>query len=255
MSAPSPSPTYGGYLELPELLELQHPLAAPAVHDELLFITVQQACELWFKQMLAELTDARDLMVDGDAYRARKRLERCVRVERVLTEQFDVLDTMEPQDFAGFRGALGKGNGGQSAQFWEITLLSGRKDRRFLDRPWYTEDERKRLQRRFNEHSLWDGFLAVLRRAGFPTQHRDQRFAAYHRIAARGAEHHALWELAEALVSHDQAWCLWQARHLMNVHRQIGAKQGTGGSSGASFLEAQQRARFYPELWDLRTGL
>lgn len=248
-------PAYGAYLQLPALLENQCPHAGPDAHDELMFITVHQVFELLFKQLLLELGDARDRMLGGESYLPRKRLERAVVIQRALLAQFDVLDTMEPQDFAVFRGALGAGNGGQSAQFWELALLSGSRDDTYLDRPWYTEQERSRLRRRFEEPSLWDGFLALLTDAGFDVATTSHRAAACRRLAARTDQHRQLWDLAESLIAHDQAWASWQGRHLLTVQRQIGRRRGTGGTAGAAHLKAHLDDRFYPELWELRASL
>lgn len=245
-------PGYGDYLHLPALLDLQRPQAGPDARDELLFVVVHQAFELWFKQLLFELEDARDLMLTGAEHAPRKRLERAVAVQRMLLGQFDVLDTMAPQDFALFRGALGTGNGGQSAQFREIALLSGSRDDGPLDRPWHSPAEHARLRRRHTEPTLWDGYLAVLEKAGFAVTTEQERFEAYGRIATA---RDALWDLSEALIAHDQAWVAWQDRHLLTVQRQIGRKRGTGGTTGAAQLSARREERFYPELWELRARL
>ena len=120
--------TYGEYLKVPELLSVQQLRSDPPVHDELLFITVHQTYELWFRQMLIELTDARDRLMRGETYLPRLRLQRCHVVERLLVSQFDVLDTMSPFDFLQFRHGLGSSSGIQSVQFHEIELLSGLND-------------------------------------------------------------------------------------------------------------------------------
>src|SRR5499426_3117036 len=126
--------TYGTYLRVPELLAQQVPKSEPPAHDELLFITIHQVYELWFKLLLAELTDARDRMLAGEVYLPRVRLERCLTIERVLVGQVDVIDTMTPQDFLIFRTKLAPASGFQSAQFREIEFLSGLKDPGFLNR-------------------------------------------------------------------------------------------------------------------------
>lgn len=248
-------PDYGPYLRLPDLLSLQRPLAGSGAHDEMLFITTHQAFELWFKQLLVELCDARNRMFNGESYVPRKRLERAIAVHDVLIEQFDVLDTMAPQDFLEFRTALGRGNGGQSAQFWELALLSGAREHSELDRPWYSDEERAHLRRRSTEPTLWDGFLRVLAHASLPVGTREERFDTYHRIATDRERYHDLWDLMEAMIAHDQAWARWQERHLLCVQRQIGTRRGTGGTMGAAHLKAHRDIRFYPELWEFRTAL
>lgn len=249
------SPGYGDYLGLADLLDLQRPRSSPVVHDELLFITVHQAHELWFRQLLIELGDARDHLLAGNAHVPRRRLERCHAIERLLLQQFDVLDTMSAPDFASFRGALGTASGVQSVQFREIALLSGAKETTGLDCAGFSETERERLRRRFAEPSLWDGFLVVLGKAGFEVSTVAERAEAYRCLVRERHDHDALWQLAEALVAHDQAWALWQARHLLTVRRQIGTKRGTATDGGAAYLASHQDARFYPELWELRAGL
>ena len=196
-----------------ELLDQQAPGSDPPAHDELLFITIHQVYELWFKLLLAELTDARDRMLAGESYLPRVRLERCHAVERVLVSQVDVIDTMTPQDFLAFRNRLAPASGFQSSQFREIEFLSGLRDPGYLRRfRGLTEDERARLGRRLAEPSLWDGFMTVLTKAGFPVDTVEQRFDAYLRIARDRERYGPLWDLAEALVDHDQAWSLWRAK-------------------------------------------
>jgi tryptophan 2,3-dioxygenase len=212
--------------------------------------------ELWFKLLLSELTDARDRMLAGESYLPRVRLERCHTIERVLVGQVDVIDTMTPQDFLEFRTKLAPASGFQSAQFREIEFLSGLKDPGYLDRfRGLTAEEREGLRRRLAEPSLWDGFLSVLVKAGFPVGTAEERFSAYAAIAHDRERFGPLWDLAEALVAHDQAWSLWRARHVLMAERQIGTKPGTGGSAGGAYLRSRIDLRFYPELWELRSRL
>ena len=248
--------TYGTYLRLPELLEQQVPESAPPAHDELLFITIHQVYELWFKLLLAELTDARDRMLAGETYLPRVRLARANAIERVLVGQVDVIDTMTPQDFLEFRNKLAPASGFQSAQFREIEFLSGLKDPTYLERfRGLTDGEQLRLKSRLDEPSLWDGFLAVLSKAGFKVHGESERYDAYAQIARDLERFGPLWDLAEALVDHDQAWSLWRARHVLMAERQIGTKPGTGGSAGGAYLRSRVGYRFYPELWELRSHL
>ncbi len=248
--------TYGTYLRLPELLEQQLPESDPPAHDELLFITIHQVYELWFKLLLSELTDARDRMMSGETYLPRVRLERCHAIERVLVGQVDVIDTMTPQDFLAFRNKLAPASGFQSAQFREIEFLSGLKDPTYIRRfRGLTGDEQDALKLRVDEPSLWDAYLEALRREGFAVATAEQRAESLRTIAHDRARYGSLWDLAEALVDHDQAWSLWRARHVLMAERQIGTKRGTGGSAGGAYLRSRVELRFYPELWDLRGRL
>jgi tryptophan 2,3-dioxygenase len=248
--------TYGDYLHLADLLSAQVPESDPPAHDELLFITIHQVYELWFQLLLHELTEARDRMLAGEAYLPRVRLARCLAVEKVLIAQVDVIDTMTPQDFLVFRSKLAPASGFQSAQFREIEFLSGLRDSLYLQRfRGLTSVERSRLEQRLAEPSLWDGYLTLLRHNGFSVDERDERFAAYQAIAGDRERYGPLWDLAEALVDHDQAWSLWRARHVLMAERQIGTKAGTGGSAGGAYLRSRVELRFYPELWELRSLL
>jgi tryptophan 2,3-dioxygenase len=248
--------TYGTYLRVSELLAQQVPESDPAAHDELLFITIHQSYELWFKLLLHELADARDRMLAGEAYLPRIRLERCLSIERVLVNQVDVIDTMTPQDFLAFRTKLAPASGFQSAQFREIEFLSGLKDPSYLERfRGLSAQERAGLRRRLDEPSLWDGYLALLRARGFAVDDREDRFAALLTIATDREKYGPLWDLAEAFVAHDQAWSLWRARHVLMAERQIGTKPGTGGSGGGSYLRSRVEFKFYPDLWELRSRL
>jgi len=248
--------TYNSYLRVADLLAQQVPESDPAAHDELLFITIHQSYELWFKLLLHELSDARDLMLAGESYLPRVRLERCQAIERVLIHQVDIIDTMTPQDFLAFRNKLAPASGFQSSQFREIEFLSGLKDPAFMSRfRNLTEQERAALQRRLDEPSLWDGYLALLAAHSFEVASAEDRFTALIAIANDREKYGPLWDLAEALIAHDQAWSLWRARHVLMAERQIGTKTGTGGSSGGAYLRSRVETRFYPELWELRSRL
>ncbi|GGN04150.1 tryptophan 2,3-dioxygenase family protein [Streptomyces fuscichromogenes] len=236
-TTPTAALTYGAYLRLPQLLGQQVPRTA--AYDEQLFITVHQVHELWFKQLLVELTDARDRMLAGDSATAVRRLRRCREIERALLSALELLDTMAPHDFQAFRGALGSASGAQSAQFHEVEAVSaGRGRTRAMG--WLTDAERARLDRRLLEPTLWDGFLAVL--TGIP---RAGRAAALRGEGPYG-------ELAHALLGHDEGWALWRDRHVLVVERQIGGGRGTAGSSGAAYLRVRSAERFFPELWEAR---
>jgi tryptophan 2,3-dioxygenase len=248
--------TYGSYLRLPELLAQQKPQAIPPVHDELLFITVHQAYELWFKQLLHELTAARDAMTPGETWRARQLLQRAHVIERLLVSQIDVLETMTPQDFLQFRSVLAPASGFQSVQFRELEFLSGAKEPGFVARfRSLTDAERASLGRRLAEPTLWDAYLDLLRARGLPTATDAEILESLVTIARDRASHDDLWQLAEDLLTHDEMSGLWRARHVQMVERQIGTKSGTGGSTGAPYLHKRVPMRYYPLLWELRDWL
>lgn len=236
--------SYGSYLKVPELLSLQHRLSHE--HDELLFIVAHQVYELWFKVVLNELEAARDRIDADDIFFARHHLHRVHVIEELLVEQIDVLETMSPQDFLAFRSKLAPASGFQSVQFREIEFLSGLKEPKYVARLEATADEKARLSRRLEEPSVDDAFRNLIKRRGSPSlleifRDRDR--------------HGDLFDLCEGLLNHDETFAHWRARHVLMVERQIGAKTGTGGSTGAEYLRSTLGKRFYPELWDVRSQL
>jgi tryptophan 2,3-dioxygenase len=248
--------TYGSYLRLPELLAQQVPKVVPPAHDELLFITVHQAYELWFQQLLHELTAVRDCMAKRELWRARQLLRRAHVIERLLVSQIDVLETMRPQDFLEFRSALAPASGFQSVQFRELEFLSGVKDPGFVARfRSLTEVERDRLAMRLAQPSLWDAYLDLLAWRDLPIDDDEQILASLVAVARDRSSHDDLWQLAEDLLTHDELAGLWRARHVQMVERQIGTKSGTGGSTGAPYLHRRVPIQYYPLLWELRNLL
>jgi tryptophan 2,3-dioxygenase len=248
--------TYGSYLRLPQLLDSQHLESDPPAHDELLFITIHQVYELWFKQLLHEAAAARDAMSDGRLWWAQHLLQRMHVIERVLVHQVDVLETMTPQDFLEFRQRLAPASGFQSVQYRELEFLSGCKDRAFLARfRSISATQRARLERRLAEPSLWDAFLHLLASRGLPAGTDEQILESLRVVAGDRAAHDDLWQLAEDLLTHDELAGLWRARHVVMVERQIGTKSGTGGSTGAPYLRKRVPLRYFPLLWELRDHL
>jgi len=248
--------SYGSYLRLPELLAQQLPETDPPAHDELLFITIHQVYELWFKLLLYELESARDAMDAREIWLARHRFRRVHAVERVLVEQIQILETMTAQDFLEFRAALAPASGFQSVQFRELEFLSGAKDRRFLARfRGLDAAERARLERRLDEPSLWDAYVDLLRDRDLPVDDDQEIMSSLVTVAHDRARHDDLWELGEDLLTHDEMSALWRSRHVQMVERQIGTKSGTGGSSGAPYLRGRLDLRYYPLLWELRAQL
>ncbi|GLX36281.1 tryptophan 2,3-dioxygenase family protein [Streptomyces lavendulae] len=252
--------TYADYLRLPELLALQVPLA-DGVDDELLFIAVHQVQELWFGQLLRDLSGVRDRMLEGDPRAARAGLVRSTVITRALIAGIHPLRGMPPREFHAFRGALGGSSGAQSAQYLEIAGLCGAE--------WVRGEhgaravaglgalERERMRGRLAEPTVWEAFVSLLAKAGFAVGTAQERREAFGRLAAAPrdgdpVEFAELSELVEALVDHDEIWTEWRACHALLVERQIGGRPGTGGSSGVAHLRAAVHRRFYPELWEAR---
>ena len=260
--------SYNKYLRVPELIELQTCLSSPAHHDELLFITVHQAYELWFKQILHEIDAALRLMNEDRAGEAALAMRRVVEIEKLLIRQIHILETMTPINFLGFRDELNPASGFQSMQFREIEFASGLKHESIVRA--FADDEfaQKRLQCRLDEPSLADNFFALLRRGGFdaPSDHdprddkerrsnQSRRVRAIVEILTHPEKLYKEYQLAEALLEHDEYFSLWRSHHIKMVERMVGAKRGTGGSEGVGYLKTTLDKRFFPELWEARTYL
>jgi tryptophan 2,3-dioxygenase len=260
--------TYGDYLQLDQLLAAQVPASSPPHHDELLFIIQHQTSELWMKLMIHELTAAAaQLRVDRpDA--ASKSLARVGQIQRMLFEQWAVLETLTPTEYLEFRPALGKASGFQSFQYRAIEFLLGNKDRALLAPHRHRPHLHQALEQLLEAPSLYDEFLRYLHRQAHPVpaevvtrdfslpyEPRPEVVEVFRRIYQRPQAHWAAYELAEKLVDTEERFQLWRFRHLMTVQRVIGFKRGTGGSSGAGFLRKALDHTFFPELWDVRTVL
>jgi len=260
--------SYNKYLRVPELIELQSCLSTPAQHDELLFITVHQAYELWFKQILHEIDASIALMKDDRAAEAAQALRRTVEIEKLLIAQIHILETMKPIRFLAFRDELNPASGFQSMQFREIEFSSGLKDEKVL-RAFAGDDfAYQRLEARMKAPSLSEAFFALLRRHGLDTPAIDSPRDEKERRSNYGKRQRALVEilthedkffkeaqLAEALIEHDEYFSLWRSHHIKMVERMVGAKPGTGGSEGVGYLQKTLDKKFFPELWEARTYL
>jgi tryptophan 2,3-dioxygenase len=267
--------SYKEYLKLDDLLSLQVLLSKPRQHDEVLFIIAHQTFELWFKLMLNELESCIHLMISGDLPEATRLLRRVIEVEKLLTSQIDVLETIRPTDFLAFRNILGPASGFQSLQFRELEFISGLKDERYLHLHSKDSSDLEELSRRFESPSLWDGFRKVLRTSGFDVDvqigdskiQTEKEIEAVAKLYSEGTKTELI-ELAEALLEYDKQFWLWRDHHISMVERIIGRRSGTGqedvyktlgrfstGSAGTAYLENTLRKRFFPVLWEARTRL
>ncbi len=259
-----PPLTYSSYLKVPELLSLQEPLSRPEHHDEMLFILIHQVYELWFKQLLHEV-DAAVRAIEADrVLRVHKIFKRVTAIQRVLVEQLQVLETMTPQDFEVFRSRLNPASGFQSMQFRAVEISSGLKDPRYLAFHRYAPEAHGELERRMAAPTIWDAFVALLGRRGFgvgpeapePDSEASQELiAALRTLYTEAEDHYDLYLTAELLVDYDELFQIWRFCHVKMVERTIGAKMGTGGSSGARYLRGTLSKRFFPELWEVRSEL
>jgi tryptophan 2,3-dioxygenase len=244
--------TYGSYLRLPELLGLQSPVGPAPGSDQRLFIVTHQVYELWFMLLIDALEETRDSLLAADAHTAWRRLARVITLQRLLPEQVELLETMSPREFAGFRGYLGSASGIQSAQHCEIEYLSGVRDPAYLRRArWLSEVERARLERRLAEPSVWDGYLRMMGSRGLRVDSPGQVVASLATVAADEHAYRDLWAIADDLRAYDELAAAWRLRHTQLAERYIGTAEGTGGSRGAAYLRDRIDRRYFPPLWEL----
>lgn len=260
--------SYNKYLRVADLIGLQGCLSDPAHHDELLFITIHQTYELWFKQILHEIDASVRLMNEDRAFVAARALGRVVEIEKVLVNQIHVLETMTPISFLGFRDQLNPASGFQSMQFREIEFSSGLKDAKVLRAFDSDEFAAPRLRARFDSPTLGDAFFAYLSRRGLDAPPDDASLAAEERqrlyerrtraaleVLTHFESRHEEYQLSESLIAHDEYFSLWRHHHVKMVERMLGTKKGTGGSEGVGYLRTTLDKKFFPELWEARTHL
>jgi tryptophan 2,3-dioxygenase len=260
--------SYGGYLGLDQLLAAQHPRSRPEHHDELLFIVQHQTSELWLKLVLHELVAARSYLASDALDPALKCLARVKNIQRTLTEQWSVLATLTPREYAQFRGALGDASGFQSHQYRAVEFVLGNKNAAMLQVFEGEPEARQLLADLLVTPTLYDEFLRLLGRAGFDVPEevlgRDVRepwrFEAglvpvFRRIYESTDTPWGVYEACESLVDIEDNFQMWRFRHLLTVQRTIGAKTGTGGSSGVGFLRRALDLTFFPELYAVRTEI
>jgi len=260
--------SYNKYLKVPDLIGLQECLSDPLHHDELLFITIHQAYELWFKQILHELDAAMATMNEDRLAAAANTMRRVAEIEKLLITQIHILETMTPISFLGFRDQLNPASGFQSMQFREIEFASGHKQENILNEFRPDEFAYARLRKRFEAPSLGDAFYAALRRRGFDApdsegtldederkQRHGKRTQAVLEILTHFEKRYEEFQLAESLLEHDEYFSLWRSHHIKMVERMVGTKRGTGGSEGVGYLRTTLDKKFFPEIWEARTYL
>jgi tryptophan 2,3-dioxygenase len=259
----SPALTYTSYLALDDVLGAQHPRSNE--HDEMLFIVVHQVYELWFKQLLHELAHLQGRLEAGDTAHALSTLKRVLTILKVAVAQIDVLETMTPRQFLGFRARLEAASGFQSAQFRELEAVLGRRDMRVFDHYDDPSEARTRLAAAMARPSLFDSFLRYLAAQGYgvpaaalerdvsrplePSDAVQRVLLAVYRADGEPAQ------VAERLVDLDEGMQEWRYRHVKMVERTIGSKPGTGGSPGVAYLRTTLSNPVFPDLWAIRSEL
>jgi tryptophan 2,3-dioxygenase len=260
--------SYGSYLELEKLLDAQHPVSSPQHHDEMLFIIQHQTSELWLKLVLHELRAVRVHLRADDLRAAVKGVARIKHIQRSLTEQWSVLATLTPSEYAEFRGDLGSSSGFQSYQYRAVEFLLGNKNAAMLQVFAADPAAQALLTELLGQSSIYDEFIALLARRGYAvpgdllardvtTAHEfsPALVAVYKTVYEDAAGHWDIYEACEELVDLEDNFQLWRFRHLKTVARTIGFKTGTGGSSGVGFLQRALELTFFPELFAVRTEI
>ena len=260
--------SYGGYLALDTLLAAQHPISDPPHHDEMLFIVQHHVAELWMKLVIHELRAAIRLLASDEVEPCLKVLARVKHIQRQLTEQWSVLETLTPSEYLQFRHVLGPASGFQSQQYRIIEFLLGNKNAEMVKVFAHDPPRQKELIEALNAPSLYDQFLRYLARHGHavPAELLDRDFSQpyqsnaglipiYKRIYENADEFWSEYHVCEQFVDIESAFQAWRFRHMKTVERIIGFKRGTGGSSGVAFLRKALDLTFFPELFEVRTVL
>ena len=258
--------SYGDYLALDGLLACQAPRSES--HDEMLFIIIHQATELWMKLAIHEMEAALIKIRRDDLQPAFKMLARVSRVQSQLIQSWDALSTLTPADYMTFRHHLGHASGFQSHQYRLIEFMLGNKNRAMLAPHRHAPAIHERLKAALEAPSLYDETIRLLAKRGFaiakaqterdwsePRASDAGVGAAWLEIYRDTATHWDLYELAEKLVDVEDCFQQWRFRHVMTVERIIGHKRGTGGTAGVAYLKGALAIRFFPELWEVRTAL
>ena len=183
----------------------------------------------------------------------------------MLVAQLDILETMTPLEFQSFRQRLEAASGFQSDQFRQLEFVLGNKSPSAIERFPDGSRARAALQRRFGAATLWDAFLKYLSREGYaipaallsrdvsariePSPELQSTLIDLYRRDPKHAE------MCERLVDLDEGLQEWRYRHVKMVQRTIGAKVGTGGSSGAQYLVTTLMTPIFPDLWEIRSRL
>src|SRR2546426_3086254 len=154
---------YSTYLKLDRLLDLQTPHSDPEEHDETLFIVIHQVYELWFKLLLHEFERIKRAFTANDLFGAISAFKRVRTVMKTLVGQLDILETMTPMSFSGFRERLDTASGFQSVQFRELEFALGQKRAEILNAHVPGSPARKALEKRLKERSVIDHFYDFLR--------------------------------------------------------------------------------------------
>nr|WP_263327631.1 tryptophan 2,3-dioxygenase [Neobacillus sp. Marseille-Q6967] len=258
--------SYGDYLHLDKILASQHRVSDH--HDEMLFIIIHQASELWMKLIIHELSAAIEYIRQNDLEPSFKTLSRVSRIQQQLIQSWTVLSTLTPSEYLEFRGKLGQSSGFQSYQNRLIEFALGNKNIHTLAVYQHQTELYEKMLKALQKPSIYDAAIHALVARGI---HVDQEVLdrdlskkyepnqsveeAWLKVYRNVDQYWDLYELAEKLVDIGHQQQIWRYHHMSTVERIIGHKPGTGGSSGVTYLKKVLDQHFFPELWTIRTKL
>jgi tryptophan 2,3-dioxygenase len=233
---------------------------------EMAFLVTSQVMELWFTLLVHEWQSAAAALRGDDLPAAMDALGRSLDELHALNASWQPLARLTPTQFNAYRAALGEGSGFQSAMYRRLEFLLGERSASMLVPHSGTPRMHAELQQALNEPSLYDETLRLLHRRGYPVPEavleRDvtRRHEADPVVERIWADIYAapetapdLVRLGEALTDVAEAVWRWRGDHLMATRRAMGAKVGTGGSSGVAWLAKRAEALVFPELWTARS--
>ena len=266
MTEPEVTMSYSDYLHLDQVLGAQQPLSD--AHDEMLFIIQHHTSELWMKLAIHEIGAARRSIAGDQLQPAFKMLSRVARIFEQLNSAWDVLRTMTPSEYTRFRGTLGQSSGFQSWQYRQIEFMVGNRNRALTGMHHDRPEIGVLLSDELSQPSLYDEALRLIARNGIavpkdvlardvgePYRVSDGVIAAWRTVYEAPEKLWPLYELAEKLVDFEDYFRRWRFNHVTTVERIIGAKPGTGGTAGVSYLRRMLEVELFPELWRVRTVL
>ncbi len=289
------SPTYSEYLRIEELLKLQTGVKRETrriSNDELHFILVHQNFELWFKLIISELTCTRDILSsdyveETKLPQAVHHMDRVIEIFKLMSQQWRVVETLEPQDFLNFRDDLGTASGFESFQMREMESLMGSNwiDGKLVGKPGNGSSlydvtcewlERTPIQGSVynskDDEKHVDTFISDYLSAHnklYPDINKDvvkffegdislrRRRAGLVFIESYRELPLLSWprKLISTLIELEQSMVLWRCSHARMVERMIGRRIGTGGSSGVDYLDMTTKYRVFVDLWTVRSIL
>ena len=256
---------YDSYLKVGELLELQQEVSDPPHHDEMFFIIIHQASELWFKEILHETKILKLAFREQKISKVLKALRRIVAIMDLLVKQIAMISTLTPVEFAGFRDKLTPASGFQSSQFRIIEYTYGIRNPFFIKFFQSVPETFSHLSKIQKEPSVYDDCLYCLKEMGYDipdeiinrdfSQDREMNDGVIEilkNIYENPQNNFHLVLLFETMLDFDEKMKQWRSTHVTAVSRTIGMKKGTGGSSGFDFLQQRIFYHFFPELWEVR---